>query len=160
MLSGNPPTNAAATFTSTLIAGLAPVNGARGPALLAGIVVQEPTVAACQVGPLTQFNEFVDVALLNATLNTSYDFFAKPSTLGAPVMMTTATTNAKGNATILMPVLVTTATVPTSVVLSAIPTAGGATLTARVTGTNLTTIPCSALQTAAVTLRASGVTHR
>ncbi|MHB8646968.1 MAG: hypothetical protein ACYDAR_14355, partial [Thermomicrobiales bacterium] len=162
VLTGNPPTNAAAIFTSTLIAGLAPVNGARGPATLAAIVVQEPTVQACQVGPLNRYNEYVDAALLNATPNTAYDIYAQPNTLGAPVKVTTATTNAQGNVTVLMPVLM--ATVTASAVVVSVVLAGGSPsaplLTTMVSGANLTTIPCSALASVSAAARAVGIAHR
>ncbi len=164
ILSGNPSTSPpAATFTSTLVAALAPVNGARGPVRFVGLVVQEPTAAACQVGPLNQFTEYVDVAILNALPNATYTIAVQSNQHTAPVVVTTVTTNADGNATlfagVVTPVVVAT---PTAVVVTAVPAGGGATLTLTASGANLTTIPCASLQAAArpnaAAARAIGIT--
>ncbi|MDQ6908848.1 MAG: hypothetical protein M3176_18680, partial [Chloroflexota bacterium] len=168
ILSGNPPTSPpAATFTSTLVAALRPVNGARGPVTFVGLVVQEPTAAACQVGPLNQFTEYVDVAILNAPPGIMYTIFVQPNTLGAPVVVTTATTNGQGNVTVFAPTpaAVTSASVPTAVVVTAAPPAGSGlptlTLTASATNGNLTTIGCTTLTSMARTSapRAIGITQ-
>lgn len=165
ILHGNPPTSPpAATFTSTLVSALNPVNGMRQPVSFVGLVVQEPTVAACQVGPLNQFTEYVDVAILNATPNTSYTISVQSNLHTAPVVVTTATTNADGNVTVfagvVTPVVVAT---PTSVVVTATPTGGGTPLTLTASGTTLTTIGCASLQSAALsnaarTAQAIGIT--
>lgn len=151
LLGGNPPTSPpAATFTSSLVAALGPVNGARGPVRFVGLVVQEPTAAACQPGPPGQFTEYVDVAILNAPPNATYTIAVQSNRHTAPVVVTTVTTNADGNATlfagVVTPVVVAT---PTAVVVTAVPTGGGATLTLTASGATLTTIPCSSLQAAA-----------
>jgi len=151
ILSGNPPTSPpAATFTSTLVAALSPVNGMRQAVRFVGLVVQEPTVAACQVGPLTQFTEYVDVAILNAMPGVLYTISVQPNTHVAPMMVTTATTNADGNVTVVAatPTAVTSGTTPTAVVVTAVPANGGATLTLTASGGNgnLTTIGCTSLQ--------------
>lgn len=162
-LSGNPPTSPPiATFTSTLVSALNPVNGARQPVTFVGLVVQEPTAAACQIAPAspTRFTEYVDVAILNATPGITYTIFVQSNLHTTPVLVTTATTNADGNVTVfagvLAPVVVTT---PTSVVVTAVPTGGGATLTLTASGTNLVTIPCSAFTPANVAIRAIGITR-
>lgn len=152
-LSGNPPTSPPVkTFTSNLVSALNPVNNARAPLIFVGLVVQEPTAAACQVGPLTQFTETVDVAILNAVPGIMYTIFVQPNTLTTPVQVTTATTNADGNVTVVMrtPTPITSATVPTSVVVTAVPANGGPTLTLTASGTTLTTIGCASLQSAAL----------
>jgi hypothetical protein len=156
ILHGNPSTSPpAATFTSN-VAGLL----SRTTATFAGIVVQEPTVAACQVGPLNQFTEYIDVAIIKGTPNTAYDFYVQPNTLGTPVKVTTATTNGNGNVTVFAPTPapVTTAT-PTSVVVTAV-LAGGSPATPAFTltasGGTLTTIPCASLQSAG-SLRPIGI---
>ncbi|MCA1666053.1 MAG: hypothetical protein LC793_01335 [Thermomicrobia bacterium] len=141
-----------ATFTSNLIAAVAPVNGRRSPAQLLGLVVQEPTVAACQKGPLTTFTETLDVALVNVLPGTAYDFYAQPNGLGAPVKVGTATTNLQGNiAVFAVSPSVTSASAPTSVVVTAVlagasPTPAPYTLTAS--GATLVTVDCTALQCA------------
>ncbi|MGI8689020.1 MAG: hypothetical protein ACR2M3_10610 [Thermomicrobiales bacterium] len=161
ILHGNPPTSPpAATFTSTLVSALTPVNGMRPPLTFVGLVVQEPTVAACNPGPLNQFTEYVDVAILNAMPGITYTIFVQPNTLTAPVQVTTATTNGDGNVTVFAatpaPVMTTT---PTSVVVTAVPTGGGTTLTLTASGANLVTIPCSAFTVATTAIRAIGITR-
>ena len=153
ILSGNPSTSPpAATFPSTLVAALTPVNGARQPVRFVGLVVQEPTVAACQVGPLNQFTQYVDVAILNAGPGVTYTISVQPNTHVAPVVVTTATTNADGNVTVFAatPTPITSGTAPTTVVVTAVPTGGGPMLTLTASGANgnLTTIGCTALQSA------------
>lgn len=155
ILHGNPSTSPpAATFTSNLVTAL------NGTTRFVGLVVQEPTVTACQVGPLNQFVEYIDVAIVKGSPNTAYDFYVQPNTLGAPVKVTTATTNANGNVTVFAPTpSAVTTTTPTSVVVTAV-LAGGSpstpafTLTA--TGATLTTIACSSLQSAGA-LRPIGI---
>ncbi len=161
ILSGNPSTSPpAATFTSTLVAALNPVNGMRQPVRFVGGVVQEPTVAACQIAPAspTQFTENVDVAILNALPGITYTISVQSNRHTAPVVVTTATTNADGNVTIVAgivtPVVVAT---PTSVVVTAVPTGGGPTLTLTASGATLTTISCGALQSA-IRANAAGTT--
>lgn len=151
ILTGNPPTSPpAAAFTSALVAALAPVNGARGPVRFVGLVVQEPTAAACQVGPLNQFVEYVDVAILNAAPGVAYTIFVQTNQHTAPVVVTTATTNSDGNATVFAGVVTpVVAATPTSVVVTAVPAGGGATLTLTASGGTLTTIGCASLQIAA-----------
>ena len=162
ILSGNPPTSPpAAIFTSTLVAALNPVNGMRQAVRFVGLVVQEPTVAACQVGPLNQFTEIVDVAILNAMPGVLYTISVQPNTHVAPVVVTTATTNADGNVTVVAatPTAVTSGTTPTAVVVTAVPANGGATLTLTASGGNgtLTTIGCTSLQSVGAT-RPIGIT--
>jgi hypothetical protein len=146
ILHGNPSTSPPATTFTSNVAGLL----SRATATFAGIVVQEPTVAACQVGPLNQFTEYIDVAIIKGPANTAYDFYVQPNTLGTPVKVTTATTNANGNVTVFAPTPapLTTAT-PTSVVVTAV-LAGGSPATPAFTltasGGTLTTIACASLQ--------------
>lgn len=163
ILSGNPSTSPpAATITSNLVSALNPVNGMRQPVRFVGLVVQEPTVAACQIAPAlpTQFTEYVDVAILNALPGITYTIFVQSNRHTAPVVVTTATTNADGNVTVfagvVTPVVVAT---PTSVVVTAVPTGGGPTLTLTASGANgnLTTISCGALQSA-IRANAAGTT--
>lgn len=142
----------AATVTSMLVAAVAPVNGMPPPARLVGLVVQEPTVTACQIGPLTTFTETLDVALINAQPNTAYDFYAQPSGVVAPVKVGTATTTAQGNTALYAtsPV-VTVASVPTSVTVTAVLAGAPATpalYTLTASGARLMTIDCTALQIA------------
>ncbi len=163
ILSGNPPTSPpVTTFTATLVAALNPVNNMRQPVRFVGLVVQEPTVAACQIAPAspTQFTEYVDVAILNALPGITYTISVQSNRHTAPVVVTTATTNADGNVTVfagvVTPVVVAT---PTSVVVTAVPTGGGTTLTLTASGANgnLTTISCGALQSA-IRANAAGTT--
>jgi len=162
ILSGNPPTSPpAAIFTSTLVAALNPVNGMRQAVRFVGLVVQEPTVAACQTGSLNQFTEIVNVAILNAMPGVLYTISVQPNTHVAPVVVTTATTNADGNVTVVAatPTAVTSGTTPTAVVVTAVPANGGATLTLTASGGNgtLTTIGCTSLQSVGAT-RPIGIT--
>jgi len=158
ILHGNPPTSPpAATSTSTLIAALNPVNNMRQPVTFVGLVIQKPTAAACQMAPAspTQFTEYVDVAILNATPNTSYTISVQSNRHTAPVVVTTATTNADGNVTVFAGVVTPVVVVaPTSVVVTAVPTGGGAPLTLTASGATLTTIPCSAFTAATTAIRA------
>ncbi len=163
VLSGKAPTSPpAATFTSALVAALAPTGtGGQPPASFVGLVVQEPTVAACQVGPLTSFNETIDVALLNGPANTAYDFYVQPNTLGAPVKVATATTNARGNATVFAqtPTPITSAAAPSSAVVTAVLAGGAPTAAAFVlaaSGATFTNISCTSL-TALAAPRALGI---
>jgi hypothetical protein len=116
-----------------------------------GLVVQEPTVAACQIGPLSQFNEYIDVAIINGPASTAYNFFVQPAGVATPVLVTTASTNANGNLTVFAPGLVSLAApgAPTSVTVTAVKvgtTSPAFSLTAS--GAALTTISCTSLSSA------------
>jgi len=162
-LSGNPPTSPpVTTFMSTLVSALNPVNGMRQPVTFGRLVVQEPTAAACQTAPTapTQFTEYVDAAILNAMPGITYTIFVQSNRHTTPVMVTTATTNVDGNVTVfagaLTPLVGAT---PTSVVVTAVPTNGGPTLTLTASGASLVTIPCSAFTVATTAIRAIGITR-
>ncbi len=74
-LTGRAVSDAAATLTSTLAGALG------GAAAFLGSVVQEPTVAACTTGPLNQYREYIDVAIIKGLPNTPYDFYVQPTSV-------------------------------------------------------------------------------
>lgn len=149
LLPSSPP---AATFTSNLIAALAPVNGRAGGTTFAGLVVQEPTTAACALsGGPTQFTETIDVALVNGPANTAYDFYVRPAGLASPVLVAgRVMTNAAGEVTVIgrSPVISmagAAASVTVLVLPAGAPVTSSPAFALTASGATLVTISCTAL---------------
>ncbi len=93
-----------------------------------------PTGAACTAGgTITSYQVFVDAAILNATPNTAYDIYAQVNGTGAFQKVTSGTTNAQGNVTVIAAIGFTGAA-PSSVVVNAV-VAGASASPAVFTGT-------------------------
>lgn len=130
-----PPAPPAATFVSTLVTALAcTAGGGRAASRLLARVVQEPTAAACGSGTLNQWQELVDVNLVNATATTAYDVYIQAyNGLTGFAKAGTLTTNAQGNAGGVLPVTIATAVgAPTAVTVNIVP-AGAAPTSATFT---------------------------
>lgn len=150
-----PPAPSSATFVSPLVASLACTQGGpRAAAALFATVVQEPTTLACTVGPLNQWQERVDVELVNAQLNATYDIYVQANTgTGGAVKAGSVTTNGQGNgAATLAATVGTTVGNPGMVTVTAVPAGAPATpasftFTAAPTGnaatSTLFTLSCS-----------------
>ncbi len=131
------PVAAAPAFTSGLV-GLQ--NGSATS--FQGNVVQAPV--GCPTP--TQYQEYLDVAIINGPKNTPFDFYVQPNGVGAPVKVTTKTTTADGHATVFAASTpITSAAAPTSVAVVAV-LAGGSpaapVFTFTATGGSLTALSC------------------
>jgi len=131
------PANNAVSFTSTIISLFAvPTGSPRPAASLLGLVIQEQTTAP--VGGVANITDIVDVGIFNSSaVNTAFDIYIQPNGTGAFTRVTTATTNAQGNVTAVVPITLTGTTLATTFVLNVVPT--GAAPTAAVLTTTLTT---------------------
>jgi hypothetical protein len=110
------PVAAAPPFTSGLV-GLQ--NGTTTS--FQGNVIQAPV--GCPTP--TQYQEYLDVALINGPRNTTFDFYVQPNTVGAPIKVATKATTPDGHVTVFAASTpITSAAAPTSVVVSVVPAGG------------------------------------
>jgi hypothetical protein len=156
-----PPDPAAATFTSRLVMGLACRAGsARATAAMLAKVVQEPTTAACTSGTLNQWQELIDVNVINATPGALYDVYLQAANgVGGAVKAGTMLVNGQGNGGAILSVTVgTTGGAPTGVTVSAVPAGAPPTPatfitpaapTGDVTTSGLFTLSCAGVVTGA-----------
>lgn len=152
-----PPAPPAATFVSALVAALAcTAGGPRTAAQLVAKVIQEPTATACGLGVLNEWQEVVDVNLVNAAAGAAYDVYVRPSNIVGGAFVKAGTlpaTNGQGNTGAILPVTIaTTGGAPSAVTINLVPiglpaTPASYTFTATPTGdpatSTLRTVSCA-----------------